>query len=60
MATAVKDVVEIPRETGPNRFYFGMNAKGGNGGELAAADAKTAVGKVRDNETLSQPFRNPR
>jgi hypothetical protein len=53
-------VVVIPRETTAiNRFYFGMNAPGGE--YEAAAEAKaTAVGKVRDNQTLSQPFRKPR
>jgi hypothetical protein len=52
-------VVVIPRETTViNRFYFGMNAPGEY---EAATEAKaTAVGKVRDNQTLSQPFRKPR
>jgi hypothetical protein len=55
-------VVLIPRETTAiNRFYFGMNAPGGGGEYEAATEAKaTAVGKVRDNQTLSQPFRKPR
>jgi hypothetical protein len=51
-------VVVIPRETAVNRFYFGMN--GPQGGETGPADARTAVGKVRDNQALSQPFRKPR
>jgi hypothetical protein len=62
--TAAKDVVEIPRgdSSAPNRFYFGMNgpAVGGGGHNAAAVDGRTAVGKVRDNETLAQPFRKPR
>jgi hypothetical protein len=55
-------VIEIPRgdSSAPNRFYFGMNGTAVGGVNSAAADGRTAVGKVRDNETLAQPFRKPR
>jgi hypothetical protein len=37
-----------------------MNAPGGGEYEAATEAKATAVGKVRDNQTLSQPFRKPR
>ncbi len=43
----------------PIKFYFGMEGDGGlNEPELPAK--LTAVGKVKANEALAQPFRKPR
>ena len=40
-----------------SRFYFGMN--GGLEPE-STPSLPTAVGKVKENQTLAQPFRKPR
>ena len=43
----------------PIKFYFGMEGDGGlNEPEVPAK--LTAVGKVKANEALAQPFRKPR
>ena len=45
----------------PATFYFGMN---GDESDVTCASREppklTAVGKVKENETLAQPFRKPR